>query len=133
MGDSRGYLFRDQTVNQITRDHSLVQELLENGSITREEMDHHPQKNVITRALGTDKDVEIDYYQIDLKDGDIILLCTDGLIAHVDIEYVGNSITLTDCDADDLAKALVRKALEGGGIDNITVIIVKYDKVAEKR
>lgn len=133
VGDSRGYLFRDQTVNQITRDHSLVQELLENGSITREEMDHHPQKNVITRALGTDKDVEIDYYQIDLKDGDIILLCTDGLIAHVDIEYVGNSITLTDCDADDLAKALVRKALEGGGIDNITVIIVKYDKVAEER
>lgn len=133
VGDSRGYLFRNKTVNQITRDHSLVQELLENGSITREEVEHHPQKNVITRALGTDRDVEIDYYQIDLEDGDIMLLCTDGLVAHVDIEDMDDSIIIANSDAEDLAKILVRKALDGGGIDNITVVIVKYDKVAEER
>ena len=96
------------------------------------DVDHHPQRNVITRALGTDEEVKIDYYEEELKDGDIILLCTDGLINHVDIEDVGNFIAANN-NLEDLAKALIREALEGGGIDNITVVIVQYDNVTEER
>ncbi len=132
IGDSRGYIVRDNVAYQITRDHSLVQELLDNGSITMADVDHHPQRNVITRALGTDEEVKIDYYEEELKDGDIILLCTDGLINHVDIEDVGNFIAANN-NLEDLAKALIREALEGGGIDNITVVIVQYDNVTEER
>lgn len=131
VGDSRAYIIRNDTIDQITRDHSLVQELLENGSITMEEVDSHPQRNVITRALGTDEDVKIDYYEEELLENDIVLLCTDGLINHVNIEEIKN-LTVDSESLSDLAKILIVKALDDGGTDNITVIVAKYNEMAEE-
>ena len=77
VGDSRGYLIRKGQIKQLTKDHSLVQELLDNGTITPDEVDKHPQKNIITRALGTEYDIDIDCHKIPLEEDDIILLCTE--------------------------------------------------------
>jgi protein phosphatase len=132
VGDSRAYLIRDRSVSKITRDHSWVQQLLEEGKITQGEMDNHPQKNIITRALGTKDCVEIDYYEIPLKDNDIILLCTDGLSNYVDLNqnidvfYSGGSM-------EEIIKILVSKALDGGGNDNVTIVMAKYSCTTEKR
>jgi len=132
VGDSRGYLISSDGVRQITRDHSLVQELLDNGSITRDEFDNHPQKNVITRALGTEETIRIDYYEINLSDGDILLLCTDGLVHHVRLEeyFAGG---MPEEQADRIARKLGDEALSRGGVDNITVIAAKYSSLPEKR
>lgn len=131
VGDSRCYLIRGKNIFQITKDHSLVQELLENGSITKEEVNSHPQKNVITRALGTDDLVEIDYYEVPLEDDDIVLLCTDGLIHHIKLEQ--HIELLTACSSlDDITTLLAQKALKEGGIDNITVLMSKYSVAKRK-
>ena len=132
VGDSCAYLIRDRSVKKITRDHSLVQELLENGSITQDEVNTHPQKNVITRALGTGIFVNADYYEINLKHNDIILLCTDGLVNHVNL---ADNIELfySLASLDEITLALGKKALDGGGIDNVTVVVAKYSCTAEKR
>ena len=119
-------------VSKITRDHSLVQELLENGSITQDEVSNHPQKNIITRALGTNESVNVDYYEITLQENDIILLCTDGLVNHVDI--ADNIEIFYSLDLlDEITLTLGKKALDGGGIDNVTVVVAKYSCTAEKR
>jgi serine/threonine protein phosphatase PrpC len=132
VGDSRAYLIRDRTMTKITRDHSLVQELLENGSISQEEVDTHPQKNIITRALGAERHVEIDYYELLLKDKDIILLCTDGLTQHVDLNE--NIELFYSYDSlYKLTTVLGEKALENGGTDNITIVMAKCSCMAEKR
>lgn len=125
VGDSRGYLIRNGEIIQITKDHSLVQELLDNGTITLEEVENHPQKNIITRALGTEKSIEIDCYNIALEKDDIILLCTDGLVLHVDLQ---ESLELFESSSSmqELASTLVDQALERGGLDNITVVAIKY-------
>ncbi|MFY9296621.1 MAG: Stp1/IreP family PP2C-type Ser/Thr phosphatase [Clostridiales bacterium] len=125
VGDSRGYLIRKGEIIQITKDHSLVQELLDNGTITLEEVENHPQKNIITRALGTERSIEIDCHNISLEEDDIVLLCTDGLVLHVDlqenIELFESSSSMQELTAD-----LVQQALERGGLDNITVVAIKY-------
>ncbi|NLX70395.1 MAG: Stp1/IreP family PP2C-type Ser/Thr phosphatase [Clostridiales bacterium] len=132
VGDSCAYLIRDRGVSKITRDHSLVQELLENGSITQDEVSNHPQKNIITRALGTNESVNVDYYEITLQENDIILLCTDGLVNHVDI--ADNIEIFYSLDLlDEITLTLGKKALDGGGIDNVTVVVAKYSCTAEKR
>lgn len=125
VGDSRGYLIRKGEAIQITKDHSLVQELLDNGTITLEEVENHPQKNIITRALGTEKNIEIDCYSIALEKDDIILLCTDGLILHVDLQ---ENVELFESSSSmqELTSSLVDQALEKGGLDNITVVAIKY-------
>lgn len=132
VGDSRGYIIREGELKQITKDHSLVQELLENGSITPDEMQHHPQKNVITRALGTDKHVRIDYYEVKMQPNDALILCTDGLLNHVNIEDKIEFI-MSNRLPQHIAEKLGKKALDGGGIDNITVVVAKYLNGAEKR
>ncbi|NLO82219.1 MAG: Stp1/IreP family PP2C-type Ser/Thr phosphatase [Clostridiales bacterium] len=132
VGDSCAYLIRDRDVKKITRDHSLVQELLENGSITQDEVNSHPQKNVITRALGTGNVVDVDYYEIVLQDNDILLLCTDGLVNHVDLsDNVDLFYSLESLD--EITLALGKKALDDGGIDNVTVVLAKYSCTAGKR
>ena len=125
VGDSRAYLIRGGKVRQLTKDHSLVQELLDNGTITIEEVENHPQKNIITRALGTDEKIETDCNQIALEANDIILLCSDGLILHVDLQQ---NIELLEShnSMQELASTLVQKALDKGGLDNITVVAIKY-------
>ena len=102
-----------------------MQELLDNGTITPDEVDKHPQKNIITRALGTENDIDIDCHKIPLEEDDIILLCTDGLILHVDLQ---ENIDLVESahSMQELASGLVNQAVERGGLDNVTVVAIKY-------
>lgn len=121
-GDSRAYVINNGSIRQITTDHSMVQDLLLRGQITPEEAEHHPNKNIITRAVGVDKGIEIDFEQIDLDDKDTLLLCTDGLS-----NYVSNDEMLelmSDGKHYAFADRLVKKANENGGGDNITVVVI---------
>jgi PPM family protein phosphatase len=122
VGDSRAYLIRAGGIEQITEDHSLVNELLKTGKLSPEEANTHPQKSVITRALGTDPDVDADTFTIAAEPGDVFLLCSDGLTNMVDEDSI---LELVERDRDDLdaaLRALVRAANRGGGEDNITVV-----------
>jgi len=122
VGDSRAYRIRDDSLEQLTEDHSLVAELVRSGKLSPEEAEGHPQRSVVTRALGTDPDVDVDTFQIETKPGDLFLLCSDGLTTMVDDATI---LAETGRNRDDLkaaAKALVRAANRGGGEDNITVV-----------
>ena len=121
VGDSRLYLYRDGVLTQITRDHSVVQELIESGQITEEEARSHPRKNYITRALGVVSEEYGEYDELELADGDRLLLCTDGLTNEVLTDEIGNILSLP---AEEAAQTLVRSALDGGGMDNITVVLM---------
>lgn len=121
-GDSRAYVINNGTIRQITTDHSMVQDLLTRGKITPEEAEHHPNKNIITRAVGVNKAIEIDFEQIDLDDDDTLLICTDGLS-----NYVSNNEMLelmSDGKHYAFADRLVKKANDNGGGDNITVVVI---------
>ncbi len=124
VGDSRAYLFRSGKLEQLTKDHSYVQMLIENGYITKEEALRHPHRNIITRAIGAERDVDTDVLTIDLKKGDVILLCSDGLNNAVTDEHICD-ILLSDEDA--AADRLIEESLSSGGTDNITVFIAKMD------
>lgn len=125
IGDSRAYLIHKGEIRQITQDHSLVAELVRRGSISEREAMKHPQKNIITRALGTDPQVKVDLLATDFFPGDALVLCTDGLSTFVDsyeIESMVNEIE----DPQECCQALVAMANQRGGYDNITVIVVKH-------
>ena len=122
VGDSRAYLVRDGRLEQLTEDHSLVNELLKSGKLSREEADVHPQRSVITRAVGTDPDVDVDAFTVSAAEGDIFLLCSDGLTDMVSDEDILEVLERHRNDLDRAAKALVSAANRGGGEDNITVI-----------
>ena len=125
IGDSRCYLLRGGTARQITRDHSLVQELLDNGSITRDEMNLHPKKNVITRALGTEQSLRVDCFEENLEDEDIVLLCTDGLINYVHLEDYVPGLP-TNLSMARLTEILGNEALSAGSTDDITIVAARY-------
>ncbi len=122
VGDSRLYLYRDRVFKQLTVDHSLVQELYDRQKITKEEMENHPQKNIITRVIGVSASVDVDYLEFDFLKGDILLLCTDGLtnmcsdhlIETVLVEEVGQTCP----------ERLIKCANKAGGRDNITVVVI---------
>jgi protein phosphatase len=122
VGDSRAYLIRDGKMEQVTEDHSLVNELLKSGKLSPEEAVQHPQRSVITRALGTDPDVDADTFTIAAQAGDVFLLCSDGLTDMVDEEAILQLVERNRDDIDAALKALVRAANRGGGEDNITVV-----------
>jgi serine/threonine protein phosphatase PrpC len=122
VGDSRAYLIRDGSLEQLTEDHSLVAELIRSGKLSPEEADSHPQRSVITRALGTDPDVDVDTYTVDARPGDVFLLCSDGLTSMVGTDVILAAIEEHHGDFDAAAKALVVAANRGGGEDNITVV-----------
>jgi protein phosphatase len=115
-------LIREGTIEQITEDHSLVNELLKTGKLSPEEADTHPQKSVITRALGTDPDVDADTFTIAANPGDIFLLCSDGLTNMVDEDAILELVERDREDVDAALRALVSAANRGGGEDNITVV-----------
>ncbi len=125
VGDSRLYQIRKNSITQITKDHSLVELLVENGEITKEEAKSHPQKNIITRAVGTEKTVESDVYEFKTKKDDVILLCSDGLVNMVEDETI-LSVVSTAQDLEEAANTLVSKAEAAGGTDNITVILIQF-------
>jgi PPM family protein phosphatase len=122
VGDSRAYLIRDERMEQLTEDHSLVNELLKTGKLSREEAETHPQRSVITRALGTDPDVDVDTFSVRAETGDLFLLCSDGLTDMVSEESILEVVERNRGDIDGALKALVREANRGGGQDNITVV-----------
>lgn len=125
VGDSRAYLIsrRHRQITQITRDHSLVEELLEFGAITEEQARVHPQKNIITRALGSEAQVEGDYFHVKMKAGDILLLCSDGLSNTLtDAEILAYAEEYAEPEA--LCRQLMAETLERGARDNVTVVAV---------
>jgi serine/threonine protein phosphatase PrpC len=122
VGDSRAYVLRDGTLEQLTDDHSLVAELVRGGKLSAEEAEHHPQRSVITRALGTDPDVDVDTFTVDVHDGDVFVLCSDGLTDMIGDAEIGEVLSERRSSLQDAAKELVRRANKAGGQDNITVI-----------
>jgi PPM family protein phosphatase len=131
VGDSRAYLIRDRRLEQLTEDHSLVAELVRSGKLSPEEAEAHPQRSVITRALGTDPDVDVDTFSVDTRPGDVFLLCSDGLTSMVDDETILSEVERHRDDLGAAAKALVRAANKGGGEDNITVVFFEIAETGE--
>ncbi len=121
VGDSRIYRLREGSLTQITQDHSLVEELVRAGLITREQARTHPRRNIITRALGTHGENEPDLLVTDVQDGDVFLLCTDGLTGMVPDDEIER--TLRDCGIEAAADRLIALALDAGGRDNVTLIL----------
>lgn len=126
IGDSRAYLLRGDTISQLTDDHSLVAEMLRCGGITEEQAQNHPQRNVLTRAMGTAPTIKFDFYQIKLQSRDKILFCTDGLINHLKPEEI-RLIAQSQPVLDNCLDALLDIALERGGLDNIAMVLVEIE------
>ncbi len=124
IGDSRAYICREGMISQVTEDHSYVNELVKGGSITKEEAELHPRKNMITRALGGEQNILPDFYWLKTKKEDIIILCTDGLYGEVTKDEMC-SMALTSCSMSELSTNLVHRANQNGGNDNITIICIK--------
>lgn len=123
VGDSRGYLLRKGTLHQITKDHSLVQKMVERGRITAEEARHHPHSNILLRTVGTERDIDIDVFRVELEQGDKILMCSDGLWNEVDDRDI-ESVLNTYADPRIATRELIKAAHHGGGKDNVTLMIV---------
>ena len=121
VGDSRIYLLKD-SISQLTRDHSVVQSLIESGKISPEDAKVHPRKNVITRAIGAEEDIVSDTSVIELEDESALLLCTDGLSSYVDAETILK--VFKNNGAEDVPKKLIELANNAGGSDNITVVLL---------
>ncbi len=129
VGDSRAYLARGGTFVQLTDDHTLVQTLLDQGRITADQVASHPHRSVITRAVGVGDDVEIDGMRLTLRDGDRLLLCSDGLSGVVDDEQIAR--TVAEHDPDAAVGLLVDAANAAGGPDNVTVVLLTVDGGAD--
>lgn len=123
IGDSRLYVI-NRDIRQITRDHSLVAEMVRIGEVNEADARIHPDKNIITRAIGAGEDVQADFFEIDLQENDRILLCTDGLTNMVEDDKI-RDIILSDAPLEERAKLLVSTANRNGGRDNITVMIIE--------
>jgi PPM family protein phosphatase len=128
VGDSRAYLFRDGSLQRLTQDHSLVDELVRRGKLTEEQAAEHPQRSIITRALGPEPDVEVDTWTYPARAGDVILLCSDGLTSMISEERVKTILADND-NLDAAADALIREANEAGGRDNITVVLFRLEEL----
>ncbi len=124
IGDSRLYVIGDE-IKQITEDHSLVEEMVKNGELDRKDVRFHPNKNIITRALGANTIVIPDYFEVTLEKEDTILICSDGLTNMLDDKEIMKIVKEYPDDLELSAKALVNRANENGGKDNISIVIVK--------
>ena len=123
VGDSRTYLMRDGELRQITVDHSFVQELVDTGQLSTEAARHHPRRNIVTRALGIEPDVQVDSWRLPIVKGDRYILCSDGLVDEVDDDDIANIVTAHP-NPQACADALVDQANANGGRDNVTVVVV---------
>ena len=124
VGDSRLYLVDENKISQITKDHSLVEEMVRMGEISRDDARNHPDKNIITRALGAGRDVDVDFFDIRLTPGDILLLCSDGLSNMVPDEDIRQVIRTSET-LEETGRRLVSMANDNGGRDNIAVVLVE--------
>lgn len=127
VGDSRAYRLRDERLEQLTRDHSLVWHLYENGILRKEELSSHPQKNLITRSIGPHPQVEVDVERGEAHEGDVFLLCSDGLTDVVPDERIRRLLSESSKGTDEIGEALVAAANNAGGPDNITVVVVRLE------
>lgn len=123
IGDSRAYLYREGQTSQLTQDHSLVNELLQQGELTEEEAQHHPRRHVLARALGVSASPEIDLLEVSIQNNDLLLLCTDGLYNQLSFEEISGILALKD-SLRAKVKKMIDLALERGGNDNITAVLV---------
>jgi protein phosphatase len=128
VGDSRAYLLRDDKLEQLTNDHTLVAELVRRGELSPGEAEVHPQRSVITRALGTDPDVDVDTFSVDAQPGDLYLICSDGLSSMVDASDLEQILRRYRTDLATASKALIQAANRGGGEDNITAVLFAVDE-----
>ena len=126
VGDSRAYLLNQGGITQVTQDHSWVAEQVANGILTQDEARHHPFRNVITQALGNGGDLDVAVQEIQVKELDRILLCSDGLSGMIQDEAIWETVQQAP-DMEEAAARLVAKAMSNGGEDNITVVIVAFD------
>ena len=131
VGDSRAYRVRDGELEQLTEDHSLVNELLKSGRLSPEEALSHPQRSVITRAIGTEPDVDVDTFTVDARTGDLFLLCSDGLTDMISDEEILGLVERGEGDLETAARRLVEAANRSGGGDNITVVAFTIVEGAE--
>jgi serine/threonine protein phosphatase PrpC len=127
VGDSRAYLFRDGELKMLTQDHSLVAELVQRGKLTEEQAAEHPQRSIITRALGPEPTVEVDTVTYPVRAGDVLLLCSDGLTSMISDEQVASVLSSTN-DLNAAAQALIDEANAAGGRDNITVVLFRLEE-----
>lgn len=127
VGDSRVYIIRNDNIKRVTSDHSYVAELIKNGTIKPEEASKHPQKNLITRAIGTGESIDVDINVLDIKNGDYILMCTDGLSNMLNEDEILN-VVKSDKKIEERCSELIDLANNKGGYDNITVIVVEVDE-----
>jgi serine/threonine protein phosphatase PrpC len=128
VGDSRAYLFRDGELRRLTQDHSLVDELVRQGKLTEEQAAEHPQRSIITRALGPEPEVEVDTWSYPVRGGDVMLLCSDGLTSMISEDRVAEIIGSADA-LQEAADRLIEEANEAGGRDNITVVLSRFEEV----
>lgn len=131
IGDSRAYQWREGKLTQLTEDHTLVNELVKSGQITPEEAEKHPRRNVLTRALGTDEQVEVDVNSISWLKNDLLLLCSDGLSDMVGTAVIAETLEQNGLDLDQKADRLIQLALQAGGDDNITVVLLHHAEDTE--
>ncbi len=127
VGDSRAYLLRDGQLTQLTQDHSLVAELVRSGRLSPKEAESHPRRSVITRALGTDSDVEVDAFSLGAQRNDLFLLCSDGLTSMVSDEEIADLLVDARASLDEAGKKLIAAANQAGGEDNITVVLFELE------
>jgi serine/threonine protein phosphatase PrpC len=128
VGDSRAYIVSKDEMRQITRDHSLVQEMVDRGELTPEEARTHPRKNIITRAIGVYKDIDVDVYEEYIFGDDYLLLCCDGLTDMVTDQEI-YTVVMSNDDPQQICDILIQKANEKGGRDNISVIVAQFDEL----
>jgi protein phosphatase len=127
VGDSRVYLWNDGQLAQLSQDHSYVQELISQGAISSDQARSHPHRNVVTQALGVTDPTALNVETLsgDLRPGMQLLLCSDGLTEEVDDRAIGQVLSHTECSAQECVDGLVAAALDGGGSDNVTVLLVR--------
>ncbi len=130
IGDSRAYRLRGGILEQLTEDHTLVNELTKSGQLSPEEAAHHPRRNVLTRALGTDREVDVDVQVIDWQIGDLLMLCSDGLSGLVEPSVLQAILEDPGVHPEQQAQTLIELALAAGGDDNITVVLVSSEGMA---
>lgn len=123
VGDSRAYLYSGGILKQITKDHSIVQQLIDSGTITEEQAKYHPQRNLITRAVGTEKNILVDCVTHELMENDYILICSDGLSSYVEENEIAD--ILANTKVSEIVEKLIDAANQCGGKDNITAVIIK--------
>src|ERR1700733_15866005 len=128
VGDSRAYIFRDGELVRLTHDHSLVEELIRRGKLTPEQAAAHPQRSIITRALGIEPEVEVDTWTYPMQAGDVVLLCSDGLTSMISEPQIA-SVLAAEPDLERAGDRLIAEANEAGGRDNITVVLFRLEDV----